>query len=144
MSRKKSLGRLDRFRQEVDWNLAVGALADVDLPVTDDDGASPVVVAFDDERYAVLLGRVRAVGGYANVFVKGPRGVRAIAVIRNECAVGDAGEQMLGAESPDANATVGMFLDYVELQPNGVAVSAAVGQPACARDARPVDFVTAT
>lgn len=140
MSKRKSSGRLDRFRREVDWNLAVGALADVDLPVTDDEGASPVVVAFDDERYSVLLGRVRAVGGYANVFAKGQGGVRAVAFIRNECALGSSDEQMIGAEAPDANATVGMFLDYVELHPNGVAVSAAVGQPACARDARDVEF----
>ena len=36
---------LDAFRVEVDWNLACGALADLQLPVTSDDGDHLVVVA---------------------------------------------------------------------------------------------------
>jgi hypothetical protein len=33
-----------------------------------------------------------------------------------------------------------MFLDYVARWPNGVILSAAIGHPACARDARDVEF----
>lgn len=136
--------QLDAFRQAVDWNLACGGLADYDLPVTADDGGSPVVVAFDSERLAVLLGRVRAVGGYANVFVSdNVGGVRMASVVNDVCAIPVPGDQLIGDDAPGANATVGMFLDYVSRHPNGVAVSAAVGQQACARDARVVDFAPA-
>jgi hypothetical protein len=50
---------------------------------------------------------------------------------------------MIGYDSPGADATVGMFLDYLEHHPSGVTVSAAVGHPACARDAKTVEFATA-
>lgn len=58
---------------EVNVNLAHGDLADYDLPVTGDDGGFPVVVALESERLSTLSGRLRAVGGYANVFVRGRR-----------------------------------------------------------------------
>ncbi len=136
-------GRLDAFRREVDWNLACGALAGVELPVTSDDGGFPVVVAMEDERFRVVLGRLRAVGGFANLFVKGDRRVRTASVIGESCAIPPPDDKMVGADAPDADATVGMFLDYLEHQPNGVAVSAAVGHPACARDAKTVEFAAA-
>jgi hypothetical protein len=136
--------RLDAFRREVDWNLACGALADMDLPVTSDDGGCPVVVAFDDERFSVLLGRIRAVGGFANLFVKGAHGVRTASVIGEPCAIAAPDDVLTGDDAPGAGATVGMFLDYGERQPNGVLVSEAVGHPARARDARDVEFTAAT
>ncbi len=136
--------RIDLFRREVDWNIACGALAEVDLPVTSNDGGCPVVVAFDDERFSVLLGRLRAVGGFANVFVKDAKGaVRAASVMAELCAVAVPGDRLVGEDVPGAGATVGMFLDYVERHPNGVTVSAAVGPSACARDARRVDLAAA-
>lgn len=135
--------RLDAFRREVDWNLACGALAGVELPVTSDDGGSPVVVALEDERFSVVLGRLRAVGGFANLFVKGDERVRTASVIDESCAIPTPGDTMVGDDAPGADATVGMFLDYLEHHPNGVAVSAAVGHPACARDAKTVEFAAA-
>jgi hypothetical protein len=132
--------RLDAFRREVNWNLACGVLADFDLPVTGDDGGFPVVVALEDERLSVVLGRLRAVGGFANLFVKGDGKVRMASVIRAACAIGTPDDVLTGDDSPGATATVGIFLDYVERNPNGVTVSAAVGHPACARDARTVEF----
>ncbi|BBZ30694.1 hypothetical protein MMAD_49890 [Mycolicibacterium madagascariense] len=134
--------QLDAFRMEVDWNLACGCLAEYELPVTSDEGGHPVVVAFDSERLSVLLGRIRAVGGYANVFVRGRSGVRMASVMSDACAIAEP-NQMTGDEAPGADATVGAFLDYVSHHPEGVAVSAAVGQPARARDARAVDFAVA-
>lgn len=89
--------RIDLFRREVDWNIACGALAEVDLPVTSNDGGCPVVVAFDDERFSVLLGRLRAVGGFANVFVKDAKGaVRAASVMAELCAVAVPGDRLVG------------------------------------------------
>jgi hypothetical protein len=131
--------KLDIFRREVNRNLAFGALADVELPVTSDDGGCPVVVALEEERLSVVLGRLRAVGGFANLFVRGQGRVRMASVIGESCAIAVPDDEMIGDESPGPDATVGMFLDYVARRPNGVMLSAAVGQPACARDARIVD-----
>jgi hypothetical protein len=135
-----SESRLDAFRREVDWHLGCGALADFDLPVTGDDGGFPVVVALEDERLSIVLGRLRAVGGFANLFVKGNRRVRMASVIDTACAIGTPDDVFTGDDIPWATVTVGFFLDYVERNPNGIAISAAVGHPACARDARTVEF----
>lgn len=132
--------QLDDFRREVNSNLAYGVLADVDLPVTNDDGGCPVVVALEDERLSVVLGRLRAVGGFANLFVRGEGRVRLVSVIRESCAIPVPDDDMTGNEAPGPTATVGMFLDYLARRPNGVMLSAAVGHPARARDARDVEF----
>jgi len=131
---------LDIFRREVNRDLAYGALADMDLPVTSDDGGCPVVVALDHERLSVVLGRLRAVGGFANLFVRGEDCVRLASVIGAECAIPDPDDNMTGDDGPGADATVGMFLDYVARRPNGVMLSEAIGRPACARDAHTVEF----
>lgn len=137
---RMSDSRLDHFRREVNHNLALGALAHVDLPVTSDDGGCPVVVALEDERLSVLLGRLRAVGGFANLFVQGAKGrVRMASVIHESCAIQEPDDDMTGDESPGTAATVGMFLDYVARRPNGVLLSA-LGHPAWARDAHTVEF----
>lgn len=135
---------LDAFRVEVDWNLACGALAGHELPVTGDDGDHLVVVALAEEPLSILLGRLRAVGGYANLFVQGPGGVRMVSVIKDDCAIGDPDDDMTPpAERPGADATVGMFLDYLDLCPNGVRLSMVnPAQPPVARDSQAVDFAS--
>lgn len=135
---------LDAFRAEVDWNLACGALADHDLPVTSDDGDHVVVVALTEEPLSILLGRLRAVGGYANLFVKGAQGVRMVSVIKDDCAISNPDEDMTPpAQRPGANATVGIFLDYLKLRPNGVRLSMVnPAQPPVARDSQNVEFAT--
>ncbi|OBG83293.1 hypothetical protein A5699_04660 [Mycobacterium sp. E802] len=138
-----SESRLDAFRREVNWQLACGALAEVDLEVTNDDGEFPVIVALSEERWSTVLGRIRAVGGYANLFVEAEGGkVWAASVIGTACAIGEPepDDILTGDDAPGADATVGMFLEYVVRRPHGVQVSAAMGHPACARDARTVDF----
>ncbi len=98
----------------MNWNLACGSLADLDLPVTGDDGGYPVVVALDSEPLHVLLGRLRAVGGFANLFVWAAGEVRLVSVIDNRCAIPEPDDDMSPPpERPGANATVGMFLDYL-------------------------------
>jgi len=131
---------LDAFRREVNVNLACGALVDFDLPVTSDHGGHPVVVALEEERVSALLGRIRAVGGFANLFVRGSKQVRMVSVIGDSCAIATPDDVMTGDDVPGPTATVGMFIDYVERNPNGVAISAAVGHPSCARDSRVVEF----
>jgi hypothetical protein len=61
-------------------------------------------------------------------------------VIDTASAIGTPDDVFVGDDVPGATATVGIFLDYVERNPNGIAISAAVGHPACARDARTVEF----
>lgn len=135
---------LDAFRAEVDWNLACGALADHELPVTSDDGDHLVIVALAEEPLSILLGRLRAVGGYANLFVKGSGGVRKVSVIKDDCAIGDPDDDMTPpTERPGADATVGMFLDYLDICPNGVRLSMInPTQPPVARDSQEVEFAS--
>lgn len=136
--------QLDAFRREVNINLAVGALADLDLPVTSDNGDFPVVVALEGEPLSIVLGRLRAVGGYANLFVSNTIDrVRLVAVVDSRSAVNDrvADDMTAPGEAPGIDATVGTFVDWLERCPHGVKLSAAVGQPAAfARDAQDVEM----
>lgn len=136
-----AIQRLDEFRREINRELACGALAEMDLPVTDADGGRPVVVALEAEKLSVVLGRLRAVGGSANLFVSGENSIRVASVIDSACSIADPSDDMTSADDqPDPGATVGMFLDHVERHPHGVAIPAALGHPACARDAQRVEF----
>jgi len=122
---------LDRFRSQVHRNLALGSLADGHLEVTDDDGRSPVIVALDEERLAVLLKRVENAGGYANVFVKTASGVVYLAVVNSAGAIDPDAAEDLGestAELPDPHTTVGMFVEFLRLKPNGVRLPVRLGR----------------
>ena len=99
-----------------------------------------IVVAFADEPVSALTERIRAIGGYANVFVRDRRGVHFVSVIEEVCAIADPDDRMVGDEAPGATSTIGMLLAYVERHPNGVTISATLGHPACARDARQVEL----
>lgn len=134
---------LDQFRHDVDLNLTHGSLADFDLPVTDNDGNAPLIVALADEPVSKLTDRIRAAGGKANIFVKDGSFVHFVSVIDAQCAISEADETMVGDEAPSPNATIGMLLAYVERKPNGVTISATLGQPAYARDARQVELTSA-
>jgi hypothetical protein len=132
--------KLVQFRREVDVNRESGALVDFEFPVTGDDGSFPIVVAFADEPVSALTERIQAIGGYANVFVKDGRSVHFVSVIEEVCAIADPDDRMVGDEAPGATSTIGMLLAYVARHPNGVAISATLGRPACARDARQVEL----
>lgn len=129
------LDELDRLRHEVNINLAFGAVSDLEL-VTNDVGDCPVVVALDSEPLSIVLGRLRAVGGYGTVFSRGEHGVRVLSMLREACAISEPEDPL--ALGPGAE--FGMFIDYVAHRPGGVAISAAFDQPAKAKDARLVDL----
>lgn len=118
--------RLDQFRSEINYNLALGILANEQLPVVDDRGEVPVVAALGGERLAVLLRRVAAVGGYANVFIDNGDAVRVLSFIDESCAIESAEAEDLASDDnrPGADATVSMFLAYLELKPRGVRLPA--------------------
>jgi hypothetical protein len=112
-------------------------------PVTGADGTFPDVVALENEPLSILLGRLRAIGGFANLFVRGKgRRVYLVSVIDQRSAIVDADDDMSPkGEQPGAGATVGMFLDYLKQCPRGVVLSAVnVNRRALARDARTVEF----
>ncbi|ONI64924.1 hypothetical protein CSIV_09470 [Microbacterium sp. CSI-V] len=117
---------LDKFRNSININLAVGALADEELPVVNNDGHHPVVAALSNELLAVLLGRIEKVGGYANVFVSSENRVTMLAFIDSSCAIGAAEAEDLASdgERPGVDATVETFLDYLMMKPNGVRLPA--------------------
>lgn len=136
--------RLDKFRNEVNWNLACGSVVEKALAVTSNDGGCPVVVALEEETMSSVFGRLRAVGGAANLFVQGDGRVRIVSVIDESCAIATPDDDMTAeGERPAVDATVGMFVDYIATQPHGVAISAALGHPARARDPQPVKFASA-
>lgn len=111
--------QLDHFRTDVSI-----LLTSIDVPlVTADDGSHPVVVALGDELLETLASRVTAVGGQASVFVQSPTGaIRFVAVIRDECAIGSADDDMTD-NHPGATAMVDTFIDYLSLHPHGVRLS---------------------
>lgn len=120
-----------KFRSAVNRMLARG---DIDLPVVDATGSHPVVFALAEDRLFTLLGRLRNMGGYANVFVKCGDGIRRVSVMDARSAIPIPDDDMSG-EPPGPMASVGMFLDYLALRPNGVVLSVVnpVG-PAVARE----------
>ena len=136
--------QLDQFRHDIDVSLAYGPLAGFALPVIGDDGGESIVVALADELLSVLLGRLTAVGGYANVFVRDADGrVRFLAVVDESCAIGDADDDMTARDQrPGPSATVGAFVDWVQLCPGGVVISTIVDRPACATDPQTVQLAT--
>lgn len=117
---------LDAFRREVDRSLAVGRFADLELEVVDVDGRSPVVVALEDERLPVLLRRLEAVGGYANVFVRTGDGVRRVAVMDTDGAldVRGADDMRSADDQPGADSSVGVFVDHLATRSGGVLLPA--------------------
>jgi hypothetical protein len=117
---------LDAFRQEVDRSLAVGRFAEIELEVVDVEGRSPVVVALEDERLPVLLRRIEAVGGFANVFVKTRDGVRRVSVMDVDGALDVRGADDMRREDdqPSADSSVGVFVDYLVARTAGVVLPA--------------------
>lgn len=61
---------LDAFRREVEWELAFGSLADLDLPVVNGRGERVVLAALAEERLRDLFRRLEAADGFANVLVR--------------------------------------------------------------------------
>lgn len=122
----ENMSELDAFRNSINFHLALGDLAEEELPVVDANGRHPVVAALEGERLAVVLRRIENVGGYANVFVRKDDAVALLAFIDSSCAIDSASAEDLSSDGsrPGPDATVGMFLDYLALKPNGVRLPA--------------------
>lgn len=124
-------GELIEFRDTINQAIAHGQF---DLPVVGEDGIPMVVVALEDEPLFDLLGRLRAVGGNVNLFVRGQGRVRRVSVA-DQISADTIPDDMTGQEGPGPMASVGLFLDYLERRPNGVVLSVVnPASPAVARD----------
>lgn len=107
-----------------------------DSLVRSDSGEVAVVAALGDELLTTLFARLQEAGGTANVFVLSPNGrVRFVAVVSEECALGQPGDDLTGPHAPGEGALIDTFIDYVELHETGVAVAAVTGG-AKAKDVR--------
>ncbi|QPK81230.1 hypothetical protein G7Y41_09405 [Schaalia sp. ZJ405] len=88
------------------------------FPVVNDLGRQFVVTALGEEPMKVLFDRVKAAGGYANVFVLTRGKTVLLPFTRQEGAFSRGGETELSMPY-DADSTVDMFLDYLDQHPEG-------------------------
>ena len=123
--RYAQLDDLDAFRAEVVANIAI---AGIDLKITDEHGAFPVVAALDSEPVALLMRRIAGVGGNATVFSRGRDFVRLATIVNADDALDpSAGEDMASeGNRPGESASVGALLDYLALKEDGVKLSITV------------------
>lgn len=109
--------RLSEFENEVMYNAMIGNLSP---KVTDMSGDTPIVACLDSEKVGDLFTRVHACGGYATIYSLSEEGsVRVIACIKDESAICKNPTDMV-SEPPSADATVGVFIDYLALQEDGI------------------------
>ena len=121
--------RLEQFRHEVNYNLMFGTLADADLPVVDDQGQANVVVALAEEQLMSLFRRIDDADGYANIFVKDEDEIVMLTALNDACSLGvEDAEDMTGEARPSLLSTVGIFVDYLRHQENGVRLPAHRGE----------------
>lgn len=111
---------LANFNVEVNENIADGNIDSV-LAAKNADGEYPVVTALGCEPLSLLVERIRALGGVANVFVKGKRGVSFIIATKptgkgNPVDLSDIDDWGSGS------ADIDMFLDYLHMQKDGVII----------------------
>lgn len=109
---------LANFNIEVNENIAAGNVDDK-LVVMDANGEYPIVVALGYEPLSLLVERISAIGGVANVFVKRKDCVSMIVAARpngkgNPADLSDIDEWESGSSDID------MFLEYLRLHKDGV------------------------
>lgn len=115
----KRRAELADFRMQVNDNLANGEL-DEFLTVQDSNGEYPVVIALGYEPLALLVERVSAEDGVANIFIKGRNGVSLITSQRH-MEMNDEIEDLSDlTEWHSGEADIDMFVDYLRMQKHGV------------------------
>lgn len=103
-----------------------------DLPVVNDRGEQHVVTAMDDEPMSALIRRVKLAGGYANVFVHRPDRIYSISVLHPDGALSAEIGTLLQMPSK-AVTSVGMFVDYLLVNPERVSLAVVQGWPTPAK-----------
>ena len=95
------------------------------LPVTNENGARPIVVALDDELISDVFARVRAVGPKANLFVelaasKPERPKKRVVLVIASVGARTARERLISDQPMHEKTTIGMVVEYVLQAPEGV------------------------
>ena len=123
--------KLEDFRNEVEYNLTFGPLADMDLRVVNDAGEAVVVVALAEEKLSAMVQRINDAGGAVNLFVADDAITHSVSVVPEVSALlNDAVDDMTGDQRPSFNASVGMFIAYLRTQSGGVLLPATIsGSP---------------
>lgn len=109
--------RLEQFETEVFYNVMLGIASP---KITDASGSTPIVACLDDEPLSALFDRIRRVNGYATIYSLRYDGtVRVLACLPSTDSLHLDATDMTG-EPPCDTSEVGLFIDYVESQHDGV------------------------
>lgn len=115
--------QLNQFRKHVIKTVAVSG---IDLPVVNNKGERPIVVALGKETVGTLVRRLKNAGGYASVFVDHDDQVVMLQAIDSMGALHQ--EEPVGVTVFDDNqASVEMFLEFLGRHPNGVKLNVLPG-----------------
>lgn len=110
---------LKDFEQDVLYNVMIGT---TDPKITNSKGETPIIVTLDSEPVAVLMDRVKTAGGEGTVYSRSENGrVRVLGVLAPERALPAEPTDFI-EQPPSRDASIGMFIDYVETQSDGVLV----------------------
>lgn len=107
---------------EINLDIAIAAgMFDQSITVQNQHGAYPIVAALADEQLYYLNERIRACGGYANVFVLDHDKISVIHSMKTDSVPSDAEDF---TELRNGGSSVGMFLAYLKRHPEGVCIPA--------------------
>lgn len=115
----KRRAELSDFRMQVNDNLVNGDL-DEFLTVRDSNGEYPVVIALGREPLALLVERVSAEDGMANIFIKGRNGVSFITSQRCVELNNEIEDLSNLDEWYSGESDIDLFVDYLRMQKHGV------------------------
>lgn len=111
---------LSSFETNLDIAIAAG-MFDQSITVQDRHGAYPIVAALADEQLYYLNERIRACGGYANVFVLDHDKISVIHSVKTDGVPSEADDF---TELRTGESSVGMFMAYLKSHPEGVCIPA--------------------
>lgn len=114
--------RLCVFQSTVSESISDGYLDNM-LTVRDDNGDYPIVCALGEEPLGLLIERCDAIGGDANVFVHGAKGVSFLSSRSGSFQLPDAKIVDLAdsEEWQNGNAAIDLFLEYLALSESKIA-----------------------
>lgn len=117
----KRRAELAEFEMQVNDNLTNGKLDEL-LTVQDPNGEYPVVIALGHEPLALLLERVSAEGGAANIFIKGRNGVSFLTSQRRAEKNDEIKDPSDPTEWHSGEADIAKFIDQLRMQKRGVLI----------------------
>ena len=109
---------LNSFELSLEIALSAG-MFDESITVCDSSGNYPIVAALAKEQMYYLTERVKACGGYANIFVLDVDLVTVLHSTRTEM-ITEGAEDFTDLQN--GGSTIGAFIDYLRLRPNGVCI----------------------